>query len=96
MCLNKNSYLKTTLSVSANKINWERDSVDINLIASPIEKENYINGRYDLTTFYNKKFNAKLNIKTGISIKNIFYNLSREYHSFSQNQFIYIYIFLFI
>ncbi len=86
--LNKNSYIKSTLSVSANKIEWERDSVDQNLIASPIEEEHYINGRYDLTTFYNKKFNSKLNIKTGISIKNIFFNLSRSYHSFSQNNFI--------
>jgi hypothetical protein len=86
--LENNSYIKTVLSASANKITWDRDSVDLDLNRSKIEDEKYINGRYDLTSFYNKKFNSKVNIKTGVSIKNIFFDLERAYHSFSDDNFV--------
>ncbi len=86
--LKKNDYIKTVFSVSANTINWDRDSVDIDLNPSKIEHDKYINGRFDLTTFYNKKINPKVSIKTGVTIKNIFYNLERSYHDFSSNNYI--------
>ncbi len=84
--LKNNSYIKTIASYSVSRISAERDSVDVNLISSRIESENYLNGRYDITSFYNKKINAKVNIKTGLSFKTIFYDLNRNYFSFSTRE----------
>ncbi len=85
---NNDAYLKTVLSVSANNITWDRDSVDVALNRGVIEDEKYLNGRVDLTTFYNKKINSRLNIKTGLSVRNQFYDLERGYHNFTDDSFV--------
>lgn len=85
--LKNDDYLKTVLSVSANYITWDRDSVDVDLNRGLIENEKYLNGRYDLTTFYKRKFSPKFAFKTGLTLRNRFYTLERGYHQFTTNNY---------
>ncbi len=83
-----NSYLKTTFAATASKIKWEKDSVDVNLNEYNINNENHLNGRYILSSFYNKKFNSKFTLKTGITFNSLFYNLNRSYQNFTSKEYI--------
>ncbi len=86
--LKHNDYIKTVISASANYLTWDRDSVDLALNRSVIQDEKYLNGRYDWTTFYKRKFSPKFSLKTGLTARNQFYTLERAYLNFASRTYV--------
>ncbi len=72
------SYLKTTLAGMAQQIIFddavysnEEEKVDYN-------NEDYTNSRLSLSSFYNRKLNSNLGLKTGIYLSDLFYTLQQD------------------
>ncbi|MFN0201274.1 MAG: hypothetical protein ACKVTZ_07125, partial [Bacteroidia bacterium] len=82
--LDEKSFIRTVLVASASKVTWQDDTLsylgdwknkaDYYLV----NDEQYLNGRYALSSFYSRKVNARLNYKTGFQLSNIFYNVIND------------------
>lgn len=86
--LKHDDYIKTVVSASANYITWDRDSVDLALNKEVIQDEKYINGRYDWTTFYKRKFSPRFSLKTGLTARSMFYTFERAYLNFATRNYL--------
>jgi len=79
-----NSYLRLTLSASANEISWDEDTVDIQDVAGQIKKEHFNNGKYVLAASYNGKFSSKVNYQGGMNISSLAYDVfASRYDAFT-------------
>jgi len=70
-----NSYLRLTLSASANAITWDEDTVDTQGNPGRIKKEHFNNGKYVLAASYNGKFSSEINYQTGVNISILSYDV---------------------
>ncbi len=72
--LDKKSYLKTTLAVMANQVDFNDDTLNLQMANTRVATEKYIDGRITLASFYNRKINPQYTLKAGVFINHIFYN----------------------
>ncbi len=80
-----NSYLRLTVSASANTITWDEDTVDAQGVPGQIKKEHFNNGKYVLAASYNGKFSSKVNYQGGLNISNLAYDVfSNRYDGFTR------------
>ena len=73
--LDDKSYIKTSLAAMGQKIIFRNDTLNLERTATLINDEAYTNVRYVLTSFYNRKFNARTTMKTGLFLNSINYDL---------------------
>lgn len=72
--LDNKSYLKTTLALMANQVDFNDDTLTLQMAATRVSTEKYIDGRATLASFYNRKINAQYTLKAGVFINHIFFN----------------------
>ena len=70
-----NSYLRLTLSASANEITWNEDTVNIQGDPGQIKNEHFNNGKYVLAASYNGKFSNSVNYSGGLNISNLVFDV---------------------
>ncbi len=74
--LNNNTYLKTVLATTAQRILFEEDSLSpINQSLTKTYNEQFVNSAFRLTSTLNKKINAKNTVKSGFILSRLQYNL---------------------
>jgi hypothetical protein len=75
--LPNDAYIKTSIAAMAQLITQQDDTLQKNSKRTNISDENYLEGRYSLSSFINKKFNARATLKAGFSVSNVFYDLNQ-------------------
>ena len=80
--LDNKSYIKTTLAVMANQIQFQDDTLTKSQLAARVRTENYIDGRVTLASFYNRKINSLYTIKAGVFLNYIFF----DYNNYRLNR----------
>ncbi len=76
--LPNDTYIKTSLAAMGQRITQNDDTLTQKLIPTRITDENYLEGRYSLSSFINKKFSAKTTLKAGFALSNIFCDLNQK------------------
>lgn len=76
--LPNNAYIKTSIAIMGQRILQNDDTLTRTSIATRINNENYLEGRYALSSFINKKFSPKITLKAGFTANQIFFNLFQE------------------
>ncbi len=76
--IDENSYIYGVVSVGANHIKQNDDSLSLDLIKTRIKNENHLNGRVTTAWSYNRKLGKKSNLKTGFQASDLFYDVFRE------------------
>jgi len=69
--LNNTTYIRTIISASTSQNGYYQDNLQENGTKIRVTEVNDINDRYSLSSFLNKKFNAKFNIRTGFLIEHL-------------------------
>ncbi len=72
------SYLYGVLSVGANDIKENDDTVSVDFIKTRIRNESYLNGRVNTAWSYNRKMGKSTNLKAGFQASHLFYHVFRE------------------
>ncbi|MDI9342611.1 MAG: TonB-dependent receptor [Sediminibacterium sp.] len=72
---NSTTYIKTTLAATASSADWKTEILNRQLELKPYSNINYTNWNYVLSSFLNKKINARYSSRTGILITNMNYNV---------------------
>ncbi len=77
--LQNDAYIKTHFAITGQDILYTDDTFNIrnSLEKYTIVREKYKEGRAVLSSFYNKKINARTSFRTGIFLNQIFYDLTR-------------------
>lgn len=86
--LDDKSYIRAVAVLSASKVINQEDSLSLNQKDQYFRMNNevYLNGNGSITVFYNRKFNARTTLKTGILASDLFYNtLQYRYNFVSTN-----------
>lgn len=88
--INKKSFTKTTIALRANSTKTILDTftTDATIDKAPFYRDNSYEGAISLHSFYQTKFNSKLNIVGGIYADQNFFSLHDSVFIASQNQFI--------
>jgi len=76
--INEKSYVYGVLSVGANDIKENDDTVSVDFIKTRIRNESYLNGRVNTSWSYNRKMGKSTNLKTGFQASHLFYHVFRE------------------
>lgn len=76
--LPNDAYIKTSIAAMGQRILQNDDTLTRSSIATRINDENYMEGRYCLSSFINKKFNPKITLKAGFTANQIFFDLKQE------------------
>lgn len=89
MLLDKKTYLKWVLSISASHANINQDSIST-LDANPVDyyNQNSIRGRQSLNLFVNRKFSAKHVLRAGLFVNRLFFDLSDSVYQAQLGQFV--------
>lgn len=72
--LNEKSYLKISLAGMGQKVTYDQDTVNRNLVHFNYRAQKHINNRITLNAIYNYKFSPALSLKTGIIENGIIYD----------------------
>jgi CarboxypepD_reg-like domain/TonB-dependent Receptor Plug Domain len=67
--LNKTTYVRTVISASTSQNGFNQDNLLEDGTKLRVTEVDDINDRYSLSSFLNKKFNAKFNLRTGVLIE---------------------------
>jgi len=73
--LKGNTFLKSTLATTSINTNWTTEKLDDSLTLRPYSKINNTNTTFILSSYINKKFNARHTNKTGIRYRGMMYDL---------------------
>jgi hypothetical protein len=90
--LDEKSFLKIVAVATASKVTNTDDTLRYDANPSDnsayfrTKNEAYLNGRYATSFAYNRKFNARLNFKTGFQFSNLFYNVHFDRWNFITKQ----------
>ena len=84
--IDEKSYLKTSIAAMGQKIIFKNDTLNNERVSTTINDEDYINARYTLTSFYNRKIHPKTTFKVGLFLSSINYNLKHQDLNTSENQ----------
>lgn len=76
--INEDSYIYGVVSVGANHIKQNDDSLSLDLIKTRIKNENHLNGRVATAWSYNRKLGKATNLKAGFQASDLFYDVFRE------------------
>lgn len=76
--IDENSYVYGVVSVGANDIRENDDTVSTDLVKTRIRNEHYLNGRVTTAWSYNRKLGKASNLKTGFQASYLFYDVFRE------------------
>lgn len=79
--LDNKSYIKTTLAGMISQAYWFNDTLTTDRVASSVGKEEYIDGRISLASFYNRKINSKITLKTGLFFSQLFFNYYKDIYN---------------
>lgn len=72
------AYLKTSVAAMGQDIDYRNDTLNPEQQTFAVNTEQYKEGRYVLSSFFSKKFNPKVSLKTGFFLTGIPYSFSRE------------------
>lgn len=75
--LDEQSFIKTSLALMGQEIIFRNDTLNLERQTTRVNDENYINRRITLTSYYSRKFNSKLSLKSGFFLNAILYDLQR-------------------
>ncbi len=73
--LGKTAYINSSASVSGNGLNWTQDQLDQNDVLQPDQRIKNDQMKISLSSFVNKKFDARHTNRTGLTVNNVFYNV---------------------
>lgn len=73
--LKHNAYIKTSFAATINKIDWNTQRLNRQLVLQPFSKIANTNRNLVFSSFINKKFNATHANRTGITVTGMKYNL---------------------
>jgi hypothetical protein len=76
--LANDAYIKTSLAIMGQQIRQNDDTLTRTAIATRINDENYLEGRYALSSFINKKFSPRITLKTGFALNQMFFDLNQK------------------
>ena len=76
--IDENSYVYGVVSVGANKITENDDSLSLDLIKTRVRNEHYLNGKVTTSWSYNRKLGKANNLKAGFQLSDLFYDVFRE------------------
>ncbi len=85
--LNESSFLKSSLALIGQWLEFMDDTLNRNRSAFNIGQENYDQSRISLSSAYNYKFSAITSFKTGLHASMILYNLSQKKFDFGSGNF---------
>lgn len=74
----KDAFWKTHLAIMGQDILFQNDTLSLDGVEFMVNDEQYKENRMVLSSFWNKKINAKVGFKTGIIASQINYNLFRQ------------------
>jgi hypothetical protein len=76
----RDAYIKTHLAVMGQDILFTDDTFNTRNISlkNTVNREKYKEGRIVLSSFYNKKISSRINLRTGIFLNQILYDLDRK------------------
>jgi hypothetical protein len=74
------AYIKTHLAVMGQDILFTDDTFNTRNISlkNTVNREKYKEGRIVLSSFYNKKISSRINLRTGVFLNQILYDLDRK------------------
>lgn len=73
--LNNTSYIRTTISTTASRIDWKTKALNSINELVPFSKISNLTRDYSLSTFVNKKFGSRHTNRTGVNVRHMHYNL---------------------
>lgn len=78
--INKNTYIKTVLSTSYDKLTSNTDTLNPTLGYKkiPTQASRYTNSAYRLSVMYNNKLNSKHTIRTGVIVQQLGYEIQEQ------------------
>ena len=76
--LNDRSFLKTSLVVTGQQILFSDDTLNRNKVTARVNDEAYNNSRITFATSYNHKFGASANMKAGMYINSLHFDLQQK------------------
>ncbi|KAA3650563.1 MAG: TonB-dependent receptor [Bacteroidetes bacterium] len=86
--LNQNTYIKSVISVSTQRIAYWNDSISKkDLSTTRLYSEEIQNTSARFSTYINKKFNVKNNFRGGLIASRLYYNLNAQGKDNEDNQF---------
>ena len=71
------AYLKTSVAAMGQAIDWRNDTLNTEQRAFTVNDERYREGRYVLASYFSKKFNPKVALKTGFFLTAMPYTFER-------------------
>ena len=78
--IDDNSYLKTVLAGTYNDVREQDDTLDFDLNFHDIRKTHFRNARVALHSFYNRRFDSRITLRTGLTVEQIFYLFYQSRH----------------
>ena len=79
LLLDDKSYLKTVLSATSHQLTWVRDTLNpINFVLGETMDEKFVENRFAINSNYNRKFNARWNMKTGLQASLVNYDYRND------------------
>ncbi len=85
--LNENSFIKSGLVLTGQNIDFADDTLNRMKVSTQVNDESYYNGRVSFTTSYNKKFSALANMKAGVYVNSIQFNLKQRKYDYLYGTF---------
>lgn len=83
--LNSKSYLRTTLAVMANTLDYLEDTVNVSDAATRIADERHKESRITLATSHNHKFNSRFTLKSGLFLTQMNFKFTQAKWSAAQD-----------
>lgn len=80
------SYLRTTIALMGQQVVVQDDTLTVEGKRTLINKEDFINNQVTLSSFYNRKINPQLILKTGVFVHDKIYDLEHDSLSFQNFQ----------
>lgn len=85
--ISDNSYTRSSVMLMAQKVTYVDDTVTKLRVPSTVNNEDYLNKRIAFTSSYNHKFSPVVNLKTGITVTDMFYNFRRDKMNYTNKNF---------
>lgn len=67
--LNNTTYIRTIVTASTSQNSYDQDNLQEDGTKLRVTEVNDINDRYSISSYLNKKFNAKFNLRTGVLVE---------------------------
>jgi hypothetical protein len=78
LLLGDRSYLRTSAAITVNRTKWDEERLDDGLVLQPNVFLRSTSGRLIGSTELNHRFSARHSVRTGLTVQNLFYDLSLD------------------